>query len=796
MTTKIIPILCIVLLLSACEKPEEKEARYMKRGNELFSAGDYEKARIEYKNAARLKPADPEVAYRVGLIDETEGNLKDAFGNFAHAAQQDPQYHPVLLKLAEYFMISGKYAEAQKRLDIIFHDAPDDVEARALHAALLFRQKNYTEAATEAQFALDKDPDNVVAVSVLASIDETQGDDGKAMTKIDAGLLRNPKNLSLLLLKANLCEKTKDLAEAGDVYRRIFAAAPKDLKYRVKLAKIYADAGRLDEAEKTLRDGIAALPDTWELQHQLVEFLSSYRSLEVSEQEIRRLIGAYPDRPEPYSWLTDLYMSRNELDRAETSLGDALAHSHSDAQQLAIKSALARVDYAKGKTDAARQFAGDTLSKDPNNLDALFIRARIEADQGSYQNAIADLRAILRDRPRTAPAISALAEILLKQGHLDLAIDTLNQLKDIDPLNLATRVRLAQLYALSNDAPKAMDILFEVTKLEPKLPIAWETTARIAINTHAWDTADSAIGKLDALDGQHKDATYLRGQLFDNTGKPDLAIKTYHTVIDLDPASPAGEQAMAALVSSSKRAGQLQDAIAYLAALKTISPMAHAILGECYLETNQRDLAIQSFDAAIAGGARQQDPYLERAKLFFADRDGKQALAMLEKASAAVPSDPRAAVMEAEILTKTGRPKDAIDLYAKILARNPDLDPIANNFAELIADSDYDDQKALEKAKEVAERFAVSNNPLLLDTLAWVYYRQGHTDQAQGLMVRAASMKADFPPQFHYHFGAILLAAGNNSQATTELQQATAEGADYPGFEEAKSLLAKVGGSH
>ena len=51
-------LLC--LGLTACEKPQEKEARYLKRGNVLFEQGDFVKARLEYKNAQRIMPTDAE----------------------------------------------------------------------------------------------------------------------------------------------------------------------------------------------------------------------------------------------------------------------------------------------------------------------------------------------------------------------------------------------------------------------------------------------------------------------------------------------------------------------------------------------------------------------------------------------------------------------------------------------------------------------------------------------------------------------------------------------------------------
>ena len=46
--------------------PEEKETKYLRRGNTLFQQGEYEKARLEYKNAARIMPTDAEVDYRMG----------------------------------------------------------------------------------------------------------------------------------------------------------------------------------------------------------------------------------------------------------------------------------------------------------------------------------------------------------------------------------------------------------------------------------------------------------------------------------------------------------------------------------------------------------------------------------------------------------------------------------------------------------------------------------------------------------------------------------------------------------
>jgi cellulose synthase operon protein C len=80
-------MLALCLALSACDSPEEREAKYIKRGMQLFEQGSYDKARVEFKNAAKISPTDPDVRYRLGLVDEAQGNLRDAFINFVRAEE-------------------------------------------------------------------------------------------------------------------------------------------------------------------------------------------------------------------------------------------------------------------------------------------------------------------------------------------------------------------------------------------------------------------------------------------------------------------------------------------------------------------------------------------------------------------------------------------------------------------------------------------------------------------------------------------------------------------------------------
>lgn len=406
----------VALSLASCGSPQQKEAAYIKRGNELLDQGEYDKARVEYKNAARIMPADPEVAYRFGLLDEATGDFHAAFGDFTRAVQQDAHFHPAIIKLAEYYLAAEQYDQVQNRIDEVLADTPDDADAHAMHAALDLRQKDFENAEKEARLALAKDPNNVTAFSALSGIYTAQGNQAKAVATIEDGIGRNPKNLSLLILRAGMAEHSGDPAKTAAAYDAIFKLKPKDVRYRLDLANTYIKADKLDDAEAALRAGVAALPDDWSMKYQLVTFLGDHRGVDAAEKEIRGYMQAHPNNADLNGWLTDLYLAHNETARAVDFLGGIIASHQYDRQGLDARTALARLDYIKSDRDATSKLVAEVLQNDPNNLDARFLKAHLEYDDGFYQNAVIDLRAIVRDRPKAKEALKLLAETFLILG--------------------------------------------------------------------------------------------------------------------------------------------------------------------------------------------------------------------------------------------------------------------------------------------------------------------------------------------------------------------------------------------
>lgn len=781
-------LLLLCVPLAACDDAGDREAKYLRRGSDLLARGEFDKARIEFKNAARIKPSDPDVRYRLGLVDEAQGDLRNAFAAFSAAESQDAAFGPARLKLAQYFLAAEQYGEAETRINDVLAKDPDNVEAHALRAALLLRYKDYVGCEAEARLALAKDAGNITAISVLTGLYTAQGDGAKAGAVLEEGIAKHPGEPSLQQLKIALFLRLDQFAKVEEAYRALFQLRLGEVRYRLELVDLYLKKGQIDAAEGTLRSGITDPDGDWPLKQRLVVFLSDNRSLDVAEKEVRQYLAQAPKKDELYFWLADLYIKHGAIDRGIDLLQQIVARKEFQTPGLTARASLARISFARGDRALAERLVAAVLEKAPTNRQALLLRAGMAFDKGQYQSAVSDLRAILREQASDKEALSLLSEALLMQGRIDLAIDTQAHLVDTLPLDPTPRVRLAQLYNVNNDTARALDLLNQVTKTHPTFAVAWESVARVKLSQKDLVGAIAAIDRLEALDGQHLTAQYLRGEALAAEDRLDDAVRLFSGVVSADPDSPLAEHALAALVGAYSRQNRLEAASHFIDTLRTDSPFVATVLGEIYLQRGLRDKAATELDRALAQNPARAEPYLDRTRLYLLDRKVAEAIDVAKRGIAAVPSSVPLPILLADIYSVEGRHQEALAIYEDLLARNPGLDLAANNAAELIADYKANDPVAMERARQLAERFQGASNPMQLDTLAWVYFRKG--DQSKALVLANRIMNAEqMPPQVHYHIGMILLGADRKAEAKAHLQKALEGNTSYPGIETAKQVF-------
>ncbi|HEX9448458.1 MAG TPA: tetratricopeptide repeat protein, partial [Dongiaceae bacterium] len=220
------------LLLGGCSDPDSRAAKYVKHGEELIAQGQPDKARLEFRNALKIKPTLAEPYYQLGLLDEANGDLRAAFENYSRAEQQDPKHHGALVKLAGFYFGAEHFEDAQSRVNTVLKDWPDDAGAHAINAAIMLRRGDKDGASKEVATALKLDPANVPAISVQVGIYSVQNDIDKAVAALDDGIKRNPSETSLIQLKIELFKKHNLPDRVANAYDDLFKLHPTDRDYR------------------------------------------------------------------------------------------------------------------------------------------------------------------------------------------------------------------------------------------------------------------------------------------------------------------------------------------------------------------------------------------------------------------------------------------------------------------------------------------------------------------------------------------------------------------------------------
>jgi Tfp pilus assembly protein PilF len=173
-----------------------------------------------------------------------------------------------------------------------------------------------------------------------------------------------------------------------------------------------------------------------------------------------------------------------------------------------------------------------------------------------------------------------------------------------------------------------------------------------------------------------------------------------------------------------------------------------------------------------------------------ANKSSDEPIATLQAgiATAAIPE-----ILETELASldeRNGKIDEAVGVYEAALRRDPKSDVAANNLAMLLV-TYKKDAHSLDRAKQLAQRFATSANPQFLDTYGWVLYKLGQGAAALTALQDSVTKSPGQPVQL-YHLGMAQAFAGQSDAARDSLQRSLQSGKNFSGMDEAKATLDKL----
>jgi len=760
--------------LAACSSPTDKANKYYEKGMALMKEGDLVKARIELQNALQIKQDMTAAWYALSQIAEREGDWQKLFGLLNKVVDHDPKHLEAQIKLGRLLLAAGKLDKALAASEATMALAKDSADVLALRAAVLYKLDDKAGAVEQANAALAKAPDNVDALVVLATERLAAADAPKAIEYLDRALKVNEKNIALQLIKVQAYESLARLDSAEEIFRKLIAFYPQTRALRHILAQFYLSHDRKDAAEAEYRSIAAENPTEAAAQLDVVRFVATVRGAKAAMQELEAAIARNPASSELKFALAGLYQSQNDHKASEGVFRSIIEKAGDTPDGIKAKGLLAAALLSRGDKPGAQTLLAEVLAKDQRNEQGLLLKASLAIDERQLDQAIADLRTILRDVPNSSRALLLLGKAHELAGSPELAqehyLKAFNAGQHAVPFGMA----YGEFLLKRGQAPRAAEVAEETLRKTPGYVPAMKMLAQARINQGNWVAAQAVADDLRKLDAQGQAADQIRGAVF--AGKKNYAesIAAFKRAYD---AAPLETQPMLALVRTYLLAGRTGEAMAFLNAVVQASPgnaNARLMLGQLQAIKGDRAAAAKTFQAVVSQQPKDPSGYINMANLHMQEGRRDEAGKTVEQGLAAVPGDFSLRLTQAAIYELTGRYDEAIGLYEQLLKERPNADVVANNLASLLSDH-RTDKASLNRAHDLAQRFKRSDIPQFKDTLGWTSYKLGKAEEAVQL-IEDASKKMPELPVFRYHLGMSYLAINRKDAARKELEKALALG--------------------
>jgi tetratricopeptide (TPR) repeat protein len=786
-----VALLGIAGSLNGCGGPDARRASHVARGQHYLADGKLEKARVEFANALQIAPQDAQARYLMGQILERLGDPRGAAAMYQGAIDVDPAHLEARASLARLYLFTSHPEKALELIQPALARQPDNATFLTVRAVASLRLKDPVGALADAERAVRLAPSDPDAVSALVGVYRETGQPEHALKLLQSAIERAPDSVAMRQLLAGLYVARGEDKLAETQLIKVAQIRPKELAARLQLAAFYARGQHFDEAERTLRAATAALPDSEEAQLAYADFLASHRSAARGEEALEGLIAREPRNYALQLALGALQQRARETPQAVATYSVVIARDPRGPAGVAARDRIAAIDVVGGRYADAKQLLAEALQSNAHDNDALVLRANLALRDGDPVAAIADLRAVLRDQPGSVPILRSLGRAHLANGSPVLAEESLRTALAAAPADVDVRVDLAEVLMRTHRADEATTLLEETVKANPSAIGA--RTALIEAYLAKGDLA-AARGAAEQLKTEQPKLPvgwYLAGLIAERQDRREDAEHELEHALQLEPSRV---DALAALARLRLGRGQGAQAVALVRSANERSPGSPEcleLLGELYLAQKSYTDAVRALSEAVRLAPNRWLPYRNLALARLAGRDVAGALGTYE-AGVKATGEPALVVDLAEAYLQQGRIEDAVRQYEALHERRPNLHVAANNLAMLLVTYRHD-QASLDRARDLTNTFADSDDGALLDTYGWVRLKRGDVPEAL-LALERASEEAPGSKVILYHLGMAYLKAGDSDKARTSLEAALAGGTSFTGTQEARLALAQLKG--
>lgn len=566
--------------------------------------------------------------------------------------------------------------------------------------------------------------------------------------------------------------------------------------YEFIMAKLAAQEGRYDDALTRIEKVVARNPGNSVLQFERAMILIDASRTDLAEAALRKVTIEHPDFYDAQRVLGRLILDRSGTDRGKVE--DALTHLQAafkiNPDDIGTGMAVAQILLSTGRTAEAEKTLATLLERVPDQRALNYYYSQVLTKLGRGDESRQYLERAVQVDPTFGPAIMQLIEIYQKNNEWSKAADLMQPLISDDPANLDLQRQQAFFYLRAGLPEKARASFKALVEADPKDTRSLFYLAEALNDLEQFDEADKIYQKLLEKTPADADvlASYGLSQIaqrkFDEAGKtfkallavPDLAdnlqvlAKTQLAFIELQNGNYAAAldqtrpilifrdkpnaQAVNIALDALRRQKRYADAVTLLQPLVekfASDPFVNARYVEMLLRAGDKDRARVAASTQARFGAKNT---VAAAEAYIQAEQFDSAIGMLREALKTKPGELDLQFELGSALERSGDKKNAEQTFLGILEGHPEHAATLNYLGYMWAETGIN----LERAAEMLNR-AVKMEPrngAYVDSLGWVYFRQGKLDLAEKYLTDATRLLPR-DATVHEHLGDVLAKRGD-----------------------------------
>ena len=499
--------------------------------------------------------------------------------------------------------------------------------------------------------------------------------------------------------------------------------------YQFLLAEIAAQRGQFELAASAYLDLARSTRDV-RIVSRAAEFAFRARQYDAALEAARLWVSLEPDSEHARQMLATLLLASGRIDEMADSLGRDLAAEGPRVADALVRMARAFARYPD-KKGVQRLF--DRLTQPYLDVaEARLVRAQAAVGVGDAERARSEIDQALILRPAWAQAALFKAELLPKG---EARLEFLKSFLAANPIAQDVRLGYARALVSEKRYEESRAEFRRLLSASPDNPDMLYAIGILSLQVNDGAEAERHLQRFVQIgQGDLDPARFYLGQIAEQAGRPDDALRWYDQVLAGDNLTPAKVRAAQILV----RQGKLDEARERLAAARVNAPdEARLVVAE----------------AQLLRDAGRHD----------------EAFSFIAKALELQPDQPDLLYETAMAAEKLGQ----MDVVERHLRHLIELKPDSPQGYNALGYSFADRNVRLQEAEQLIDR-ALSltpDDPFILDSKGWVLFRQGKLAAALEVLQKAFAQKSD--AEIAAHIGEVLWALGRKDEATKVWRDAT-----------------------